>query len=163
MDRTVPTGAALLLDFIGSIEAPRGYDTIYGNNQDKLAVPVTSMRLSEILAEQAGWSKRFGSSATGRYQFMKATLTGLITELGLPRAQVLDASLQDRLGHHLLKRRGYEAFMAGTISRTEFGRRLAQEWASLPVLAPTQGGKRNVLRGQSYYAGDGVNKSLVRP
>lgn len=163
MDKTVPPGAALLLDFIGGVEAPKGYDTIYGNNQDKLAKPVTSMTLAEIQSAQAGWSSRFGSSATGRYQFMKATLRDLITELGLRQTQLLDADMQDRLGLHLLKRRGYDAFMAGSIGRTEFGKRLAQEWASMPVLATTQGGSRTVSRGQSYYAGDGLNKSLVKP
>lgn len=53
--------------------------------------------------------------------------------------------------------------MAGKISRTEFGKRLAQEWASFPVLAPVQGAHRKLKRGQSYYAGDGVNKALVTP
>lgn len=163
MDRTVPAGAALLLDFIGDIEAPKGYDTIFGNNQNRLSRPVTAMTLAEIQAAQPGWTKRYGSSATGRYQFMKATLAGLIEELGLSRSQKLAADLQDRLAFHLLKRRGYEAFMAGQIGRTEFGRRLAQEWASLPVLATTKGGSRQVTRGQSYYAGDGLNKSLVTP
>lgn len=163
MDKTVPPGAALLLDFIGGIEAPQGYDTIYGNNQRKLAKPVTSMTLAEIQAAQAGWTKAYGSSATGRYQFMKATLAGLITEIRLPTSQKLDANLQDRLGYHLLKRRGYEQFMASGISRAEFGKRLAQEWASLPVLAAAQGQKRKVERGQSYYAGDGLNKALVSP
>jgi muramidase (phage lysozyme) len=163
MDPTVPAGAARLLDFIGGIEAPRGYDTIYGNNQGKLAKPVTSMTLAEVQSAQASWTKRFGSSATGRYQFMKATLAGLIAELKLSTSQKLDANLQDRLGYHLLKRRGYEAFVAGKISAAEFGKRLAQEWASLPVLADTQGAHRRVKRGQSYYAGDGLNKSLVKP
>lgn len=163
MDRTVPTGAALLLDFIGGIEAPRGYDTIYGNNQGKLPQPLTSMTLGDIIDAQKSWTKRFKSSAAGRYQFMRATLVDLSRELLLSGAQVFNADFQDRLGFHLLKRRGYEAFMAGKISRTEFGKRLAQEWASLPVLAPTQGGSRKVSRGQSFYAGDGLNKSLVKP
>ncbi|WP_245427161.1 hypothetical protein [Mesorhizobium sp. YM1C-6-2] len=163
MDKTVPAGAAMLLDFIGGIEAPRGYDTIYGNNQGKLPKPVTSMTLAEVQSEQGSWTKRFGSSATGRYQFMKATLSGLIAELGLSPSQKLDANLQDRLGYHLLKRRGYEAFVAGKISAAEFGKRLAQEWASLPVLVDTQGASRRVRRGQSYYAGDGLNKSLIAP
>lgn len=30
MDKTVPAGAALLLDFIASKEAPRGYGTVSG-------------------------------------------------------------------------------------------------------------------------------------
>lgn len=54
----------------------------------------------------------------------------------------MDPNLQDRLGYHLLKRRGYEQFIAGLINRTEFGTRLAQEWASFPVLAATKGAHR---------------------
>lgn len=163
MDTNVPTGAALLLDFIGGIEAPKGYDTIYGNNQGKLPKPLTTMTLGDVIDAQKSWTKRFKSSASGRYQFMRATLVDLSKELHLSGAQVFTADFQDRLGFHLLKRRGYEAFMAGKISRTEFGKRLAQEWASLPVLASTQGGSRKVSRGQSFYAGDGLNKSLVKP
>ncbi|NKE77528.1 glycoside hydrolase family 104 protein [Ochrobactrum sp. MC-1LL] len=163
MDKTVPAGAALLLDFIGDIEAPRGYDTIYGNNQDKLPKPITKMTLGELIDAQASFTKRFKSSASGRYQFMRATLQDLSKELGLRGTQVFDADLQDRLGYHLLKRRGYDQFIAGKISRTEFGKRLAQEWASLPVLAATKGAHRNLVRGQSYYAGDALNKSLVTP
>jgi len=94
---------------------------------------------------------------------MRATLQDLAKELGLSGSQKLDADLQDRLAFHLLKRRGYEAFMAGQISRTEFGKRLAQEWASFPVLAATKGQKRQVQRGHSFYAGDGLNKALVKP
>ncbi|MFU0503669.1 lysozyme family protein [Pseudaminobacter sp. NGMCC 1.201702] len=163
MDRTVPAGAAMLLDFIGDIEAPQGYGTIYANKQHKLAKPLTSMTLGDVVDAQPGWSKNHGSSAAGRYQFMKATLIDLSRELGLRGNQIFDADLQDRLAFHLLKRRGYEGFMAGQISHTEFGRRLAMEWASLPVLAATKGGSRTVKRGQSFYAGDGLNKSLVKP
>lgn len=165
MDKTVPAGAALLLDFIGNIEAPGGYGVIFANRQDRLDKPLTSMTLDEVLAGQATWSrwKKPASSAAGRYQFMRATLTGLKKELGLRGTQKLDADLQDRLGFHLLKRRGYDEFVAGEIGIPEFGKRLAQEWASLPVLAATQGGSRKVKRGQSYYAGDGLNKSLTRP
>lgn len=163
MDRTVPTGAAMLLDFIGGIEAPKGYGTIFGNKQSKLAKPLTEMTLDEVTAAQRAWSKNHGSSAAGRYQFMRATLLGLISELGLRGSQKLDADLQDRLGYHLLKRRGYEDYIAGKIDRIEFGKRLAQEWASLPVLAAMQGAHRKLTRGQSYYAGDALNKSLTSP
>lgn len=163
MDKSVPTGAAMLLDFIGSIEAPNGYGTIFGNKQSKLAKPLTEMTLDEVTAAQRTWSKNHGSSAAGRYQFMRATLLDLISELGLRGSQKLDADLQDRLGYHLLKRRGYDDYMAGLIDRIEFGKRLAQEWASLPVLAAMQGAHRKLTRGQSYYAGDALNKSLTSP
>lgn len=163
MDKTVPAGAALLLDFIGDIEAPQGYGTIYANKQNKLARPLTSMTLGDVVDAQQAWSKNHGSSAAGRYQFMRATLQDLSKELGLRGNQLFDADLQDRLGYHLLKRRGYDAFMTGKIGAVEFGKRLAQEWASLPVLAAAKGAHRQVARGQSFYAGDGVNKKLVTP
>jgi muramidase (phage lysozyme) len=167
MDTTVPVSAARLLDFIRDTEVGTddrgGYDVIYGFNQSKLPKPVTAMTVDEVLAAQAGWSKRFGSSATGGYQFMRATLAGLKTELGLRGVQLLDADLQDRLGYHLLKRRGYEAYAAGTIGAAEFGKRVAMEWASFPVLAATKGAHLQLSRGQSYYAGDKLNKALVTP
>lgn len=166
MDPTIPQPAALLLNFIGDVETGRksrdGYDVIYANQQHRLPKPITQMTIAELQGHQAsGWPAR--STASGRYQFMRATLADLRRELKLLDGQVFDPNLQDRLGYHLLKRRGYEAFMAGHISRTEFGRRLAMEWASLPVLASVKGAHRTVQRGQSYYAGDGLNKSLVDP
>ena len=56
-----------------------------------------------------------------------------------------------------------QAALSVWLLHREFGKRLAQEWASFPVLAGTKGAKRTVARGQSYYAGDGLNKSLVTP
>lgn len=161
MDKSIPPFAAHLLNFFGNTEAPHGYDTVYGNNQSKLPKPVTQMSIAEIQTAQADWTRRFGSSATGRYQFMRNTLRELIKELGLDKSQLFSADLQDRLAFHLLKRRGYERFVAGKLGVTAFARSLAQEWASLPVLASTQGQKRRVARGQSFYAGDGLNKALV--
>jgi hypothetical protein len=178
MDKTVPVGAALLLAFIYRTETDREppdcYEVIFGNRQSALAKPLTQMTLAEVQAAQLtwsgmGWAKLFkstkASSAAGAPQLMRATLATLIADpsLRLSPSQKLDGNLQDRLGYHLLKRHGYEAFMAGRLSRTEFGKRLAQEWASFPVLTACQGQKRTVQRGQSYYAGDGLNKALARP
>lgn len=167
MDRTVPRGAAILLDFIRETEVgsdgPESYNVIYAHKQHKLEKPLTEMTLGEIQDRQRTWSRNHGSSAAGGYQFMRATLKGLIEELGLSLSQKLDADLQDRLAYHLLKRRGYEAFMAGEMSHQGFAKRLAQEWASFPVLAPTQGAHVRLQRGASYYAGDGLNKALVSP
>lgn len=167
MDPTVPKGAALLLDFIRETEVGRSdrasYDVIYGHNQDKLSKPITSMTIGDLIDMQASFTKKYRSSASGGYQFMRATLQDLARELGLRGTQIFDPNLQDRLAYHLLKRRGYADYMAGKISRTEFGKRLAQEWASFPVLASTHNGNRTVGRGQSYYAGDGLNKALISP
>ncbi|RWC28801.1 peptidoglycan-binding protein [Mesorhizobium sp.] len=163
MDKNVPVGAAMLLDFIGSIEAPHGYNTVYGNNQAKLPKPLTKMTIDEVIAAGSGWTKRFGSSACGKLQFMKATLLRLKKVLGLTGKELLDGPMQEALGYQLLKERGFAEFLAGRRSRVAFGVALAQEWASFPVLAATKGQKRKIVRGQSFYAGDGLNKSLVAP
>ncbi|RBO89322.1 hypothetical protein [Pseudochrobactrum asaccharolyticum] len=167
MDKTVPTGAAILLDFIRKTEVGRvdraSYDVIYGHNQNKLSKPITSMTIGELVDAQADFTRRFKSSASGGYQFMRKTLQDLARELRLSGKQMFNPDLQDRLGYHLLKRRGYEEFMAGKITMPEFGKRLAMEWASFPVLAATKGQHQQLKRGQSYYAGDSLNKALVTP
>ncbi|WOC14582.1 hypothetical protein [Pseudochrobactrum sp. MP213Fo] len=176
MDKTVPAGAAILLDFIRKTEVGRvdraSYDVIYGHNQNKLHKPITAMTIGELVDAQVSFTRLYKSSASGGYQFMRATLQDLSRELGLSGRQVFDPDLQDRLGFHLLKRRGYDQFITGKISVVEFARRLAMEWASLPVLGKTLGGGKDrngrlldlmVDRGQSYYAGDPLNKALVKP
>jgi len=110
MDKTVPAGAAILLDFIRKTEVGRvdraSYDVIYGHNQNKLPKPITSMTIGELVDAQGDFTRRFKSSASGGYQFMRATLQGLAKELSLSGKQMFDPDLQDRLGYHLLKRRG---------------------------------------------------------
>ena len=163
MDKSIPAGAALLLDFISQRESNGKYDTIYGNHQLSLATPVTELNLASLIAKQKMWGNMWGSSAAGRYQFMPATLTGLIKDMGLSGADVFTPDLQDRLAYQLLLRRGYKAFMAGTMDMSTFGKQLAEEWASLPVLADTVGAKGPVRRGQSYYEGDTLNHAGVLP
>lgn len=173
---SVPAPARLLLDFIGDTEAPDGYDTIFGNRQVHLAAKITFMTLGELIDAQKNWSSvawvkknwkssySKASSAAGRYQFMRATLIGIAKEIPALKGDVpFNADLQDRLGYYLLLRRGYAAFIAGEIDIKGFALRLAKEWASFPVLEDCQGAHRPVTRGQSYYAGDGVNKALVKP
>lgn len=168
MDKTVPPGAAILLDFIRETEVGRSdrasYDVIYANKQHKLKQPLTTMNYGDIVDEQKKWSKNHGSSAAGAYQFMRATLIGLAKEIpSISGKDVFTPDLQDRLGYHLLKRRGYADFIVGKITLVDFARRLAMEWASFPVLADCKGSHRFIVRGQSFYAGDGLNKALVKP
>lgn len=168
MNRTIPDGAAILLAFVRRTEVGRddraSYDVIYANKQSKLRRPLTSMTYGDIIDAQKRWSKNHGSSAAGGYQFMRATLIDLAkANPSISGTDLFRPELQDELGYQLLLRRGYDLFMAGKISRTEFGKRLAQEWASFPVLAPTKGAHRDVPRGSSYYMGDKLNKALVSP
>lgn len=165
MDRTVPAPAAVLLNFIGDTESGKSsYEAVYGHKQHLLPKPLTKMTLGEVLASGPIWAQTFGSSACGRYQFMAGrnhTLQGLKNELGLLDRQIFDANLQDRLGYHLLLRRGYDNWIKGEMSDSQFMLNLSKEWASLPVPQRVQGQKRVVERGQSYYAGDGLNKALI--
>lgn len=168
MNRTIPDGAAILLAFVRRTEVGRddraSYDVIYANKQGKLRKPLTSMTYGDIIDAQRMWSKNHGSSAAGGYQFMRATLIDLAkANPSISGSDLFTPELQNQLGYQLLLRRGYDLFVAGKISRTEFGKRLAQEWASFPVLAPTKGAHRDVPRGSSYYMGDKVNKALVAP
>ncbi|PDT82947.1 hypothetical protein [Sinorhizobium sp. BJ1] len=168
MDKSVPPGAALLLDFVRETEVGRSdrasYDVIYANKQGKLKQPLTTMTYGDIVDAQKSWSKNFGSSAAGGYQFMRATLIGMAKEIHSLRGDMLFApDLQDRLGYHLLKRRGYQEFVTGNMTLDEYAKKLAMEWASFPVLSDTKGSHRFVKRGQSFYAGDGLNKALVKP
>lgn len=166
--KAIPAGAKILLAFIRKTEVGRddraAYDVIYGHKQDRLPTPLTSMTYGDIIDAQRKWSKHHGSSAAGAYQFMRATLIDLAkANPSISGTDLFTQELQDELGYQLLLRRGYDLFIAGKITRIEFGKRLAQEWASFPVLAATVGAHRNVPRGSSYYMGDKLNKALVSP
>jgi muramidase (phage lysozyme) len=162
---TIPASARYLLDQIGHIETgtpgPQGYETLYGHNERRLKKPITQMTLREVLLTGPAWTRMWKSSAAGRYQFMNATLMGLARELSLDGDLLFDPFLQDRLGFVLLRRRGYDLWAQNKLTEHGFMLRLAMEWASFPVPYRVKGGSRIVNRGQSYYAGDGLNKALV--
>ena len=160
---TIPLAAKALLDLIAEKEAPAGYGTLYNNKQSKLPTPLTQMTLSEVITAGPGWNAQYGSSACGRYQFMNATLKSLKLSEGLDGSEPFSSALQDRLGYALLDQRGYEGFVIGRVSRTAFGLALAEEWASFPVLEVCKGAHREVQRGETFYAGDGLNKALISP
>ncbi|RYE43311.1 MAG: hypothetical protein EOP24_28990 [Hyphomicrobiales bacterium] len=171
MNPNVPRGAAMLLDFIAGLETNRqgqaAYETIIGYRNEKpgtLPKPITEMTLEELLVEQRRWVRNLKapSGAAGRYQIIRPTLLSLIAELGVPLSATFTPELQDRFGLALLQRRGWSQFAAATLSLRDFGNRLAREWASFPVLSRQQGAHRTVKRGESYYAGDGINASLTR-
>lgn len=162
---SVPAKAKQILDLIASVEAGPNdqYNVVYGHHEHSLPKPITAMTLSELMANQAHWGKEWGSSAAGRYQIMPQTLAGLIHSLNLNGTELFSPATQDALGYQLLVNRGYIGFTQRSISIIGFGLNLAKEWASFPVLAPVYGAHRMLTRGQSYYAGDGLNKALLKP
>jgi muramidase (phage lysozyme) len=165
MDKNVPAGAAMLLDLIAGPESGGNYNAYFAHARS--TKDLSKMTLDEV----ERWSRNRGtrSSATGRYQFMRdtldkpGTLKDLSGEMGLTGKELFTPDLQDRMAYKLLIRRGYLLFVAGKISATTFGLNLAKEWASFPVLADTKGAHQPVKRGQSYYAGDALNRAGISP
>lgn len=148
-----------LLDMIGSVEAPRGYNQIFGGAESRLGRQnLTGMTIREVQDLQNRMVRSgAGSSAVGRYQIIRGTLNSLINELGLSGNEKFDETMQDRLGTALLQRRGARRFMDGSLSLERFGNNLSKEWAALPFLT----GNR---RGRSYYHGDSMgNRAHLAP
>lgn len=149
-----------ILDFISGPESSGNYNAIWGkagNTED-----LSKLTVAQILERQAATVKRGGQSATGRYQFIRKTLAGLVQEMGIDPGTKFTPELQDQMALHLLNRRGLESYRAGRMSLEKFANNLALEWASLPNLTTyrTKDGKLR-REGASAYAGDGLNKSHV--
>jgi len=164
---TLPNQAVPVLDLIRVTETGHddgaAYETIYGHHEDELTKPITGMTVEELQYWQPGFSSTWGSSASGAYQFMYATLGDLLEQGHCSSGDIFDPNCQDQLGFVLLQRRGYEDWAAFKTTTDDFMIGLAKEWASFPVPYDMQGAHRWVYRGQSYYAGDGVNKALISP
>lgn len=145
-----------LLDLLALRESGGSYTIVYGGKH----LPLTTMTIGQVLAAQA---KMKVSSACGRYQIIQATLRMLVRQLGLSNDALFDEAMQDRLAERLVRNRGLDRFLASTLSAEDFANNLAKEWASLPVVTPIKGPHRQLKPGQSYYAGDGLNKAFHKP
>jgi uncharacterized protein (TIGR02594 family) len=152
-----------LIDEISQHESGGNYEA-YFRKAKNTSIIFTAKSINEVIAWQRQYVQNGSpSSAVGRYQIIRTTLQGLQSEMGLSGSALFDKKTQDSMAKRLLVRRKLKAYLNGTISMTEFGKRIAMEWASLPVLAETQGAHRTVSRGQSYYAGDGLNSAGAKP
>lgn len=147
-DPSTPKHIAVLLDFIAKPESNGNWNAYFRHANSTHPVFAT-MTVDDILA----WQRQFTvSTATGRYQFMRQTLSGLKAALGLTGRELFTNAMQDRLATRLLVERGLDQWLAGRLSTAAFARNLACEWASLP----------DPNTGSSVYAHDGLNKSLVK-
>ncbi len=154
-------GLSTLLNLIGGVEAPQGYDQVYGGirSADQPPKPLTSMTVNEVLAWQDSIDARYPSEAAGRYQVMEDTLRGLVRSGQVSGNARFDRNTQDNIAVTLMKRRGLDDYQTGRISADKFAQKLSQEWASLPAITVDKKGRS--ATGQSYYAGDGLNRSHV--
>lgn len=150
---------APLLDLIASVESVKGsYDSIYPSSIKK---GLSNMTIAQADAWQARTAGSRGSAAAGRYQFMY--IKQQAAAAGLKPSEKFSPENQDKMAVALITgKRGVSKAMIKQ-NPTEAGKRLAMEWAGLPVLSPTQGAHRRLKAGQSYYSGDGRNSTNLPP
>lgn len=143
-----------LLDTVAKGESNGNYNAYYGN-ANNTSVDFTSMTVGEVLAWQSDYVKKGSpSSAVGKYQFIRPTLSGLVKEQNINKNTVFSTELQDRLAIALLERRGLHDYMNGKITREQFAHNLSKEWAALPKVVGED-------PDSSYYEGDNLNKVRI--
>lgn len=150
-----------VLALIRKHESRGDYGIVYGGiAKDLRPKDLQAMTISEVQSWQNG-VVRVGaaSSAAGAYQIIRKTLESLVTDMGIPTSDKFGKDTQDKMGMQLLRRRGFGSFISGIKSHDDMAIDLAKEWASMPVPKKMRGASRDLVAGQSYYAGDGLNKA----
>lgn len=155
-----------LLDLIAKGEAVRGanpYTSLWPSTSEPALIQMTLAEVDRFQTQRL--NAGFKSTACGRYQFIRGTLRDCVKLLGVdPLKTRFTAEIQDALILSRLKKfRGYSDWIAGSLPTDKFMIKLAQEFASFPVPYAMKGHSRMVNKGQSYYAGDGLNKSNHNP
>ncbi|MGV1918141.1 hypothetical protein [Rhizobium sp. 22-785-1] len=156
-------GVLGFLDFIGKYEAAGNYNAVYGRSDNVDNPRLVEMTIAEVLSFQR--DHMGDHSPCGKYQIVRRTLQAAYQYAGLKEDDLFDDQAQDLIGDYLLMTvRGGKAFLQNPDKNyEEFTVGVAQEWAALPVLRQLQGSNRVVQRGETYYAGDGVNLAGASP
>jgi hypothetical protein len=151
------SGIRPLFDLIAKHESGGNYNARFGKATNHNPM-FTEMTVGQVL----DWQRQRGAggfTAVGRYQIIKKTMQGLIESMKLTGSERFGEAMQDKMALQLLNGRKLGSFLAGKLGVVGFGLAIAQEWASLPVLERTRGAHRMVDAGETYYAGDRVNKA----
>lgn len=139
-----------MLDLIGSVEAPQGYNQVYSGVKLMPPAPITTMTVREVLEWQRQASRTAVSSAAGRYQVIRETLEGQVTRGVVSLNDRFDERTQDRIGRSLLEATGYRS---GSTDPA-VANRISGVWAALPRVT-------GAGRGESTYAGVAGNHALL--
>ena len=155
-----------LLTLIAKGESSAGvdpYTSLWPGTSEPSLVQMTCSEVQRFQQQRLDQGHR--STACGRYQFIKKTLTEAIKVSGIdPLTTRYTPDIQDYLILSILKTyRKLDEWVAGTYTTPRFMIKLSQEFASMPVPYQMQGQSRIVNKGQSYYAGDGLNKAHHDP
>lgn len=170
-------GAAVGLSALTARGESKGgnYNIVVGGSSANL----TSMTIGEVLQFQSQMkaSKKYASTAVGKYQIIQSTLEGAVQSMGLNLNELFDEKMQERIFKDYLigaKRKNVSAYLNGTIPDTPENLQkaqmdLAMEFASYGVPRDVRAGefgewpKRNILKGESFYSGAAGNKASISP
>ena len=138
-----------VLDLIAGPESGGRYDAVYPG---KRRPEILNMTLDELAADQRERGRFTGSSASGRYQYIRKTLSSVARQMGLDTSkEKFTPKLQDEIAiFHLRANHGLDRWLSGSMSNEQFLNRLAGTWAGIP--------KTN---GRSAYAGVLDNKAGI--
>jgi muramidase (phage lysozyme) len=147
-----------ILDLIASKESGGSYTKMYGGKENPSLV---NMTLQEVSAFQAAHAKKTGSAAMGRYQFMNALGQG--DAVGLKPTDKFSPENQDKMAVGLIVNKRKVTLDMIKSNPDEAMIRLGMEWAAIGMPKSMRGHRRMVAAGETYYAGDGVNKAHITP
>lgn len=134
-----------ILDLISEHESAGNYNAVIGDakaTKDLGQYDISGINILMDGLRNAGHP----STAVGRYQFIRATLKGVVRNLGLSDTTKFTPEVQDQLCVGLLNNTcAFLAWRSGGVPDERFAHLLSAQWASLPD--PQNGGK-------SHYDGD---------
>lgn len=120
-----------VLDLIAGPESGGRYDAVYPG---KRRPQILDMTIDELVQDMRARGRASGSSASGRYQYIRKTLVGVAKSMGLDTATTkFDPETQDKIAiYHLRRSHGLDNWLAGRMSDAAFLNRLAGTWAGIP-------------------------------
>lgn len=140
-----------------------GYYAVYPGLRNEEITQMTCAQILRYMKNRTDSGVR--SSACGKYQFIRVSLSDTINTAGIdPRTTLYSEEVQDFLILTRLKRyRKHNDWKSGELPTDKYMIKLAQEFASMPVPYAMKGASRQLNKGQSYYAGDGLNSAHHDP
>jgi hypothetical protein len=158
-------------DVIAKGESKGDYNIFNKGAGNKYAVgreDLSKMSIAEYLRRGALPSKDPERMfAVGKYQIIPDTMKQAVAKLGIPTSTTLAPETQEHIFREFLtkaKRPAIHAYLSGKSDNIKAAQiAMAQEWASVGVPEAMQGANRWVQKGESYYAGDGINKAHTSP
>jgi hypothetical protein len=143
-----------------------GNNKLYGKISASSTEPFTSKKLSlctikEVMEFQSRSRIDGQLWATGRFQIIPATLSGLVKKLNLASTTIYNEATQMKMGDALIdERKNVYNYLNGKVADSVENLQLAtldvaKVWSSVGVPFETRGSRQLVKKDQSYYEGGG--------